>query len=791
MAGLLIVPGLWPVIDANGDPVSGATINFYEPNTTTPKAVYSDATLATSLGMQLTTNAGGEPTTLAGTVARLWWAADGAAFDVQVIAGASTRTWSNVVSDSGMAALVPVANITALRSATWPSGRPTQAQVVSNWTTGDGGNEYRWDASSTATDTGLEVIKETATATGRWILQRQPTPATPAREVTARKEWYNTSYFSPLQTVPTSLGSGDGPALQNSSGLQALDEAWVRGHVQMLVNDLGIRRIVIAQLEFGGYHWLMPPSGQEWPDRLSPATGNPVWYWTLVAGDKSAYLDIDLVNVVVGECERLGAQVIFGTSRFDDIELLNDDTNTRIGLRPLSTLTLSSTAVGTRTVTADLSTFLAGYVGRTIKPETGAGSAIITAFASGTSVTVNVTEAFASATLTPDNWRLLSPDPVRYGLTMAERMTRAVDSTRQLASWIYAKWGSSPAFRGFYSAHEPDSLEASGEFFGRCWTGVGTYPALSSYTTRDGKQVEWWMSPASPIDNFYANVARVRAALITSGVSHIAEQDSVGAGVNRLTGISGWIAGQATTLDQLYASHLAYRQILAGTGIEFIGHSELWEMAGPAYDKPYPATPARLASQWSYGQALTHSSSLYQTVAYLARPTDAIQPPVSTSGSATFRARAQALYAGLVAEYRDRARKATAFAAAQVQALSGSASWSVFGGAATTTIGTLTPASKSSVFDIEVSLKLNRTGAAGGATGYVDCSLVVDGVEIGGSGNRIRAMQDDVRADGVVLRAMIRAIGVNSVVQVRIDNQLFAPTSPTATAVWTAKEMVG
>lgn len=100
MAGLLIVPGLWPVFDANGDPVSGATIRFYEPGTTTPKAVYSDATLATSLGTVLTTNASGEPTTLAAAVARLWWAADAAAFDVQVTAGAATRTWSNVFAST-------------------------------------------------------------------------------------------------------------------------------------------------------------------------------------------------------------------------------------------------------------------------------------------------------------------------------------------------------------------------------------------------------------------------------------------------------------------------------------------------------------------------------------------------------------------------------------------------------------------------------------------------------------------------------------------------------------------
>jgi hypothetical protein len=100
MAGLLIVPGLWPVFDANGDPVSGATIRFYQAGTTNPRAVFSDATLSTSLGTQLTTNAAGEPTTLAGVVARLWWVGDGSVLDVQVTAGASTRTWSGVVVSS-------------------------------------------------------------------------------------------------------------------------------------------------------------------------------------------------------------------------------------------------------------------------------------------------------------------------------------------------------------------------------------------------------------------------------------------------------------------------------------------------------------------------------------------------------------------------------------------------------------------------------------------------------------------------------------------------------------------
>ncbi len=96
MAGLLIVPGAWPVFDAAGDPVSGATIRFYQPGTSTPKAVYSDNTLSTSLGSVLTTNAAGEPTTLAGSIAREWWGVNGEAYDIRIQATGLNRSWNGI-----------------------------------------------------------------------------------------------------------------------------------------------------------------------------------------------------------------------------------------------------------------------------------------------------------------------------------------------------------------------------------------------------------------------------------------------------------------------------------------------------------------------------------------------------------------------------------------------------------------------------------------------------------------------------------------------------------------------
>lgn len=51
------------VLDANGDPVANGTVEFYDAGTSTPKTVYADAALGTSLGTTVSTDAGGYPIT--------------------------------------------------------------------------------------------------------------------------------------------------------------------------------------------------------------------------------------------------------------------------------------------------------------------------------------------------------------------------------------------------------------------------------------------------------------------------------------------------------------------------------------------------------------------------------------------------------------------------------------------------------------------------------------------------------------------------------------------------------
>ena len=67
----VLEPG-FRVTDANGDPVSGAKLKFYDSGTTTPKTVYADSALSTSLGSTVTCDSGGYPTSDGSTKTLIW-----------------------------------------------------------------------------------------------------------------------------------------------------------------------------------------------------------------------------------------------------------------------------------------------------------------------------------------------------------------------------------------------------------------------------------------------------------------------------------------------------------------------------------------------------------------------------------------------------------------------------------------------------------------------------------------------------------------------------------------------
>jgi len=105
---------------------------------------------------------------------------------------ANRAAWQAELAVTGGAPLNILGDTLSLRGVTWTGARPAIVHLVDNWYPGDGGGTFRWDPTSTATDNGATVIKETATSVGRWI--RQITGDVDAR-------WWGVSTSSSDNTV--------------------------------------------------------------------------------------------------------------------------------------------------------------------------------------------------------------------------------------------------------------------------------------------------------------------------------------------------------------------------------------------------------------------------------------------------------------------------------------------------------------------------------------------------------------------------------------------------------------
>ncbi|GAB2493931.1 phage tail protein [Arenimonas alkanexedens] len=88
-----------------------------------------------------------------------------------------------------------------------------------------------------------------------------------------------------------------------------------------------------------------------------------------------------------------------------------------LGVRPATTLTLSSEAVGSRTFTAGAAAFFESDIGRAIYSASGIGE--ITAYISDTVVTVAVTQAFESTSLSSGEW-VIDGSPLAYAQPSAK-----------------------------------------------------------------------------------------------------------------------------------------------------------------------------------------------------------------------------------------------------------------------------------------------------------------------------------------------------------------------------------
>ena len=151
--------------DNNGIILSGGKIYTYTAGTTSPQITYTSALGTTPHANPIILDSAGRVP--GGEI----WLTDGDEykFVIETSTGSLLGTYDNITGINAIFVNDPLLDIPALRAQTWALGRPTLTTLINNYVVGDGGGSFRWDATSTATDNGGTIIKETATLTGRWI----------------------------------------------------------------------------------------------------------------------------------------------------------------------------------------------------------------------------------------------------------------------------------------------------------------------------------------------------------------------------------------------------------------------------------------------------------------------------------------------------------------------------------------------------------------------------------------------------------------------------------------------
>ena len=190
-SGRLVFSNWMPALDADGVPIPNAQMFFYVNRTTTLATVYADEALTTPLANPVLADSSGQFVPVWADITLLFSAAVASTtlgqFDTiddlapsTTVGGAANKLdrdggnpEPDFLTNVGAAAAVDVvprlADIPALRAATWPNGRPPRVVLTNLNVAGDGGGYFRWIAGSTQADDGVLWIKEAATATGRWL----------------------------------------------------------------------------------------------------------------------------------------------------------------------------------------------------------------------------------------------------------------------------------------------------------------------------------------------------------------------------------------------------------------------------------------------------------------------------------------------------------------------------------------------------------------------------------------------------------------------------------------------
>lgn len=182
-----------------------------------------------------------------------------------------------------------------------------------------------------------------------------------------------------------------------------------------------------------------------------------------------------------------------------------------LGTTLSAVLTLSDATVGTgRTITASAGVFLEGDVDRSITYI--GGEALITAFASSTSITVEVKSAFASVTLPTDAWTLEGSPQLSCKANLAEPVGKDITLvlTKETFTWNGGGAGiptyvDVPA-NGFRSNDVGKHVEING--------GLVEITAFNSASTVSGKIKRKLSSPVAAVKNSWSLKASIWSATL-------------------------------------------------------------------------------------------------------------------------------------------------------------------------------------------------------------------------------------------------------------------------------------
>lgn len=136
MSATTFYPGRYRAIDANGNPIAGATLTFVEAGTATPLNVYADVDLTASLGAVVTADSGG-------LFAELFMLPQ--AYDITLKTAAGVTVWTAVDWFPPQAASSANLDVTAIAGVTFAAG---DVGYISDGSGGlNAGQMYKADAS--------------------------------------------------------------------------------------------------------------------------------------------------------------------------------------------------------------------------------------------------------------------------------------------------------------------------------------------------------------------------------------------------------------------------------------------------------------------------------------------------------------------------------------------------------------------------------------------------------------------------------------------------------------------